>query len=67
MHIAIIRFASLIMIRLGGMGGPPPDPKKEAELANAAVIGNAVTFAAICLAIHVSPFFLEQLGFEVLL
>lgn len=55
------------MIRLGGMGGPPPDPKKEAEIANAAVIGNAVTFAAICLAIHVSPFFLEQLGFEVLL
>jgi len=56
------------MIRLGGggMGGPPPDPKEEAEMANAAVIGNAVTFAAICLAIHVSPFFLEQLGFEVL-
>ena len=48
------------------MGGPPPDPKEEAEMANAAVIGNAVTFAAICLVIHVSPILLEQLGFEVL-
>ena len=60
-------FVLIVMIRLGGMGGPPPDPKEEAKMANAAVIGNAVTFAAICLAIHVSPFFLEQLGFEVLL
>ncbi len=55
------------MMRMSGMGGPPPDPKKDRELATAAVIGNAATFAAICVAIHFSPMFLEQLGFEVLL
>jgi uncharacterized membrane protein YwzB len=48
-------------------GGPPPDPKKEAQMATAAVIGNAATFAAIVLAIHISPFFLDQLGFSVLM
>jgi hypothetical protein len=56
------------MMRMGGMdGGTPPDPKKEAELANAAVIGNAFTFAIICFAIHVSPMILDQLGFDALL
>ena len=54
------------MIRLGGNDGPSPaDAEEEKRMANMAVAGTTLSFFAVCFAIHVSPFFLEQLGFTV--
>lgn len=52
------------MIRLGG-NPSPADAEEEKKLANAAVIGTTVSYFLVCAAIHVSPYILEQLGFEV--
>lgn len=56
-------------MRLGGPGMgqlPPSDPKVERDLANAAVIGNAMTFAFIVGTLHFLPYVLEPMGFDVL-
>lgn len=57
------------MMRLGGsggMGGPPQrDPDRDRQLANAAVIGNGLTFLVISAAFHFAPLLLEPMGFEV--
>ncbi len=53
-------------MRLGGPGGPSPaDAEEENRMANMAVAGTFLTYFAVCAAIHVSPYFLEQLGFTV--
>ena len=49
------------MIRLGGAS----DPEEERREANAAIFGSTVSYLIVCAAIHISPYFLEQLGFEV--
>ena len=57
------------MIRVGGHGGgglPPHDPKVERQLANAAVLGNALAFAIIVAAINALPYILAPMGFDVL-
>ncbi len=57
------------MIRLGGHSSgnlPPHDPALERRLANWAVVGNAAIFAAAVAAIHLAPYVLEPMGFEVL-
>ena len=56
------------MMRLGGSGMMPPqrDPNRDRQLANAAVIGNGLTFVLVSAAIHFAPYFLEPMGFDVL-
>ena len=51
------------MMRLGGPS--PVDAEEESRAANAAVVGTSITYFLVCTAIHLSPYFLEQLGFEV--
>ena len=51
------------MLRLGNTSGA--DAEEERRAADAAVVGTTLTYLLVCAAIHVSPFFLEQLGFEV--
>ena len=56
------------MMRLGGsgMGGPPQQsPEQIRQVANAAVVGNAITFLMISAALHFAPLVLEPMGFEV--
>jgi hypothetical protein len=50
------------MIRLGG---PEGDSEEERRMSNAAVLGNAVTFAVAVITIHFAPYLLEQFGLEV--
>ena len=52
------------MIRIGG-GGSDNSAEEEQRTANLAVIGNGITFALTVLAIHISPYLLEQFGLEV--
>lgn len=52
------------MMRGGGF--PPSDPEEEKKLANAAVLGQFLTFGIVVGVIHFVPIFLEQAGFEVL-
>ena len=51
------------MIRLGNPS--PADAEEEKRAANAAVVGTGLSFFIVCAAIHISPYILEQLGFEV--
>lgn len=47
------------------MGPPQRDPNRDRQLANAAVIGNGLTFTLISVAFHFAPYFLEPMGFDV--
>jgi len=49
------------MLRLDKSSSDSDDIRR---LSNAAVIGNALTFVAVCLSIHFSPYVLEQFGIE---
>ena len=51
------------MMRLGGPS--PADAEEEARQANAAIVGTGLTYFAVCIAIHLSPYLIEQFGFEV--
>jgi hypothetical protein len=54
------------MMSLGGPGGPSAaDEAEEAKAANMAVVGTSLTFTMVCAFIHVSPYLLEQFGFQV--
>lgn len=48
-----------------GSGFPPSDPEEEKKLANAAVMGQFITFGVIVGALQFVPVILEQMGFEV--
>ena len=51
------------MMRLGNPS--PVDVEEEKRAANNAVIGSVLSYFTICATIHVSPYILEQFGFEV--
>ncbi len=50
------------MLRLGNAGA---DAEEEIRAANAAVAGTTLTYFLVCAAIHISPYLIEQFGFEV--
>ena len=57
------------MMRIGGHSGgnlPPHGPESERQMANSIVLGNALTFGLIVVAINVLPHILDPMGFEVL-
>ena len=58
------------MIRVGAPSGPgalpAPDAQTERQIANAAVLGNAITFAVVVGAINAFPYFLDAIGVEAL-
>jgi len=48
------------------LGNPSPaDIEEERKAANNAVIGTTLSYFIVCAAIHMSPYLLEQFGFEV--
>ena len=64
-----LNLISFTMMRIGGHSGgnlPPHDPESERQMANSIVLGNALTFGLIVVAINVLPHILDPMGFEVL-
>ena len=51
------------MMRLGNPS--PADIDEEKRAANSAIIGTTFSYFILCAAIHVSPYVLEQFGFQV--